>query len=56
MNHYVQTLKAHLFVLESRVQYTRGYTLNIDFQIETSILLKQINDIREEIKRIEEGE
>ena len=44
-------LKCILVSLEARAKATNGYSMNIDMQIETQVLWKQIDAIKTEIER-----
>ena len=48
----IAALKAHLIVLEAELNARIGYTMNLDFQLECSILNDMILKVQAEVKRL----
>ena len=49
----IAALKAHLIVLNAEYSARSGYTLNLDFQLECSILRVKIEHVQAEITRLD---
>lgn len=49
----IAALKAHLIVLNAEYSARSGYTMNLDFQLECSILRVKIEQVQAEIIKLE---
>jgi hypothetical protein len=48
----IAALKAHLIVLNAEYSARSGYTMNLDFQLECSVLRVKIEQVQAEITRL----